>query len=152
MAIIHDFFRLVKTNVLLGRQQQGDIRVTDARQATQRQPEFLTLLGIGLSFRVYNGGLDRLWTAHLLGNFTIPGGGRSRAGVWLDVIQAISVMARLTTTEIARRLEHPPHHEQQAQDSQRDTDNRAHDRQADDKADDHQSQAQNDAHNSPCQL
>ena len=37
----------------------------------------LILLGVSAVFGLYSEGLDRLWTKHLLDNFTLPGGIKS---------------------------------------------------------------------------
>lgn len=77
--------------------------VADARQVVGRQPILVTLLGIGLFFGLYSEGFDRLWTAHLLENFTTPWAGAVEPVVWFGVIRAVSSVASLAAMEVARR-------------------------------------------------
>ena len=78
--------------------------VRDARQLIRRQPVLMVLLGIGLFFGLYSEGFDRLWTAHVLEDFSIPPmiDGLEPV-VWFGVIQAVLSLACLTATEVARR-------------------------------------------------
>jgi DHA3 family tetracycline resistance protein-like MFS transporter len=77
--------------------------VADARQVGRRQSVLVTLLGIGLFFGLYSEGFDRLWTAHLLENFTTPWAGAVEPVVWFGVIRAVSSVVSLAAMEVARR-------------------------------------------------
>lgn len=75
----------------------------EASRLARRQPVLLTLLGIGFFYGLYSEGLDRLWTAHLLENFTLPWAQTVEPVVWFGVIQAVEMVASLGATELARR-------------------------------------------------
>jgi DHA3 family tetracycline resistance protein-like MFS transporter len=77
--------------------------VRDARQMTRRQPVILALLGIGLFFGMYSEGFDRLWTPHLLQNFTGPWGSEAEPVVWFGILRAVTFLLSLAATEIVRR-------------------------------------------------
>jgi DHA3 family tetracycline resistance protein-like MFS transporter len=77
--------------------------VRDARLAVRRQPILLTLLGIGLFYGLYSEGLDRLWTPHLLEDFSIPAIGVIGPVVWLGAIRGLNVVLSLLATGAARR-------------------------------------------------
>jgi DHA3 family tetracycline resistance protein-like MFS transporter len=77
--------------------------IRDARQVTQRQPVLLALLGIGLFYGLYSEGFDRLWTPHLLENFTVPLLDRVGPVVWFGVIRSVEILVGLGATELARR-------------------------------------------------
>jgi DHA3 family tetracycline resistance protein-like MFS transporter len=51
------------------------------------RPVLLTILGIGLFYGLFSEGVDRLWTAHFLENFTFPEFGNLKPIVWIGVIQ-----------------------------------------------------------------
>ena len=48
-------------------------------------------------------GFDRLWTAHLVGHFTLPALGQLDEVVWFGIISAVSVPLSLVATEVIRR-------------------------------------------------
>ncbi len=48
-------------------------------------------------------GFDRLWTAHLLGNFSLPLLGEMDEIVWFGIISAVSMPLSLLATELIRR-------------------------------------------------
>jgi DHA3 family tetracycline resistance protein-like MFS transporter len=78
--------------------------VWDARQMVRRQPVLLALLGVGLFFGLYSEGLDRLWTPHLLENFTLPSWLEGMDAVmWFGVIEGVSAVVSLIATEVVRR-------------------------------------------------
>ena len=77
--------------------------VSDARKLVRRQPLLLTLLAIGLFYGLYSEGLDRLWTPHLLENFSLPSMGVVEPVVWFGVIRAVALLVSLVATETARR-------------------------------------------------
>jgi DHA3 family tetracycline resistance protein-like MFS transporter len=51
----------------------------------------------------FSEGFDRLWTAHLLGNFSLPPLGAFDEVVWFGVISAVSMPLTLIATEVLRR-------------------------------------------------
>jgi DHA3 family tetracycline resistance protein-like MFS transporter len=75
----------------------------DARQLVRRQPILLVLLAIGLFYGLYSEGFDRLWTAHLLENLTVPWSVMVEPIVWFGAIRAVSLVISLAATELARR-------------------------------------------------
>jgi DHA3 family tetracycline resistance protein-like MFS transporter len=77
--------------------------IRDARDLTRRQPILLTLLGIMFFYGLYSEGLDRLWTAHLLGSFAAPLLDRVKPVLWFGAIQAVSLLLSLAATEAVRR-------------------------------------------------
>lgn len=48
-------------------------------------------------------GFDRLWTAHLVGHFTLPALGQLHEIVWFGMISAVSMLLSLLGTEAIRR-------------------------------------------------
>jgi len=77
--------------------------VQDARLLVRRQPILLALLGTSLVYGLYSEGLDRLWTPHLLENFQAPWHQSVEPIVWFGLIQAVTLLISLATTEVARR-------------------------------------------------
>jgi len=77
--------------------------VQDARDVTCRQPVLLTLLAIGLFFGLYSEGLDRLWTAHLMQDFTTPWMSSVDPVVWTGAINGCQMVLSLVATELVRR-------------------------------------------------
>ena len=51
----------------------------------------------------FSEGFDRLWTAHLLGNFTLPQLGPFDEILWFGIISAVSMPLTLAATEVLRR-------------------------------------------------
>lgn len=74
-----------------------------ARDLVHRQPVLLLLLAIGLFFGLYSEGFDRLWTAHLLENFELPFAADVKPVVWFGVIQGVSLLISIATTEVTQR-------------------------------------------------
>jgi DHA3 family tetracycline resistance protein-like MFS transporter len=77
--------------------------IGDARRLIRRQPVLLALLAIGFFYGLYSEGFDRLWAAHLLENFTLPGIDLVEPVIWFGLIRAVSLVASLAATEVARR-------------------------------------------------
>jgi DHA3 family tetracycline resistance protein-like MFS transporter len=63
----------------------------------------LLFVGISLVDGLYSEGLDRLWTAHFLRDFTLPAPGGIQPVVWFGAIGAASALFSTLTTEIVRR-------------------------------------------------
>ena len=77
--------------------------VRDARGLVRRQPLMLTMLAIAFFGGLYSEGLDRLWTAHVLQNYTIPWLDVLKPVVWFGLIRGLDVLGGIAATEIVRR-------------------------------------------------
>jgi DHA3 family tetracycline resistance protein-like MFS transporter len=77
--------------------------VRDARGLVRRQPLMLTMLAIAFFGGLYSEGLDRLWTAHMLENYTIPWLDVLKPVVWFGLIRGLDVLGGIAATEIVRR-------------------------------------------------
>ena len=69
----------------------------------RRSPLLITILLIALIYGFSSEGLDRLWEAHLLDNFTIPGIADLPPIYWFAIINALTTLLTLGVTEILRR-------------------------------------------------
>jgi DHA3 family tetracycline resistance protein-like MFS transporter len=69
----------------------------------RRRPALLTILSIGLIYGLYSEGLDRLWTKHILENFTLPQLADLQPVVWIGLVRAVSMMLSVGAVEIVRR-------------------------------------------------
>ncbi len=67
------------------------------------RPSLLTILTIGLFFGLYSEGFDRLWTPHLLENFTFPTIGGLKPVVWFGIMSAGSITLSIVATEMVLR-------------------------------------------------
>lgn len=63
----------------------------------------IAIMGIGLFFGLYSEGYDRLWTAHLLHNFTFPAVGDWQPVVWFGIIRAAGSVLGITASELLVR-------------------------------------------------
>ena len=63
----------------------------------------IAILSIGIFFGMHTEGLDRLWEAYLLKNFTFPEIGTLEPVIWFGVISVGSSIIQIVGTEIARR-------------------------------------------------
>ena len=63
----------------------------------------LTFVAISIFYGLYSEGLDRLWTAHLLEDFTFPMWGGFKPVVWFGAINVTSALLSMGGTEIVRR-------------------------------------------------
>ena len=63
----------------------------------------VAILSIGIFFGMHAEGLDRLWEAYLLKNFTFPKIGTLEPVIWFGVINIGSNIIQIIGTEIARR-------------------------------------------------
>ncbi len=84
-----------------GRRVIGTLR--DGLKLVRARPVLLTILGIAAVEGMFSEGFDRLWTVHLLEDFTVPALGQLQPVVWFGLIAAASTALSLVTTEIARR-------------------------------------------------
>jgi MFS transporter, DHA3 family, tetracycline resistance protein len=63
----------------------------------------ITILLTALFYGLYSEGFDRLWTAHLLTNFTFPSLGQLKPIVWFGIVSVAGSLLALGATEIVRR-------------------------------------------------
>ena len=63
----------------------------------------VAILSIGIFFGMHAEGLDRLWEAYLLKNFTFPKIGTLEPVIWFGVINVGANIIQIVGTEIARR-------------------------------------------------
>jgi DHA3 family tetracycline resistance protein-like MFS transporter len=52
---------------------------------------------------MFTEGFDRLWTAHILQNFTLPALGHFQPVVWFGFINGVAILLSVIATEITRR-------------------------------------------------
>jgi DHA3 family tetracycline resistance protein-like MFS transporter len=69
----------------------------------QERPILLTFLAISAFAGLFSEGFDRLWTAHLLADFSIPTLGPFQPVAWFGVISAGSALLNLGVTEVIKR-------------------------------------------------
>jgi DHA3 family tetracycline resistance protein-like MFS transporter len=67
------------------------------------RPLLLTFLGLWFALAVCTEGLDRLWEAHLLANFTFPTFGGLEPVVWFGAINVAFMLGSLVVAEVVRR-------------------------------------------------
>ena len=72
-------------------------------QLVRRRPALITILSIGGIYGMFSEGFDRLWTPHVLENFTLPSLGKFQPVVWFGIINAGSMLLTLVVTELARQ-------------------------------------------------
>ncbi|RIK36183.1 MAG: MFS transporter [Chloroflexi bacterium] len=72
-------------------------------QLVRRRPVLLTILGIAAFFGMFNEGWDRLWTALLLEQFTLPSIGPFNPVVWFGIFSAGVTVLSIVTLEFVRR-------------------------------------------------
>lgn len=71
----------------------------------RRRNVLLALMGLSAFYGLYSEGFDRLWTPHLLENFTFPAIGNLEPVVWFGIISAISSLLGIMTTQLLQRLD-----------------------------------------------
>lgn len=77
-----------------------------ARRSTRLvrgRPALMTVMGLSLVYGLYSEGFDRLWTPHLLENFTLPTFGAFQPVVWFGIISAVGMLLSIATVELVRR-------------------------------------------------
>ncbi len=67
------------------------------------RPVLVIVLFISLLYGMFSEGVDRLWTAHILENFTLPPLGALEPVVWFGIINAVGMALSIATTEVAQR-------------------------------------------------
>ncbi|HYN87437.1 MAG TPA: MFS transporter [Ardenticatenaceae bacterium] len=81
----------------MGATLRGGIRLVRVR------PVLLTLLAISAIHGMFSEGFDRLWTPHVLANFTFPALGNFEPVIWFGIIQAVGMLISIGANEVARR-------------------------------------------------
>lgn len=71
-----------------------------------QRPTLRTVLIIGLFYGLYSEGFDRLWTKHILDNFSLPGIFSQDPVIMIGSIRAIGMLLAVGGTELARRRVH----------------------------------------------
>ncbi len=72
-------------------------------QVVRSRPVLLTILNIGILAGAASEGLDRLWEAHLLTNFSFPALGDLEPIIWFGIINLGLTIASLVTIELFRQ-------------------------------------------------
>ncbi len=72
-------------------------------QLVRVRPVLITILLISVVYGAASEGFDRLWTAHILENFMLPAIGNFGPVIWFGIINAVSMLLSLVTTEAVRR-------------------------------------------------
>jgi len=67
------------------------------------RPALLTILSIGLVYGLYSEGYDRLWTKHILDQFTFPLAGQLQPVFWFGLIRAVGMILSVGAVELVRR-------------------------------------------------
>jgi DHA3 family tetracycline resistance protein-like MFS transporter len=75
----------------------------DGVRLVRRRAVLLLFVGISTVYGLYSEGLDRLWTAHFLRDFTLPAASGLKPVVWFGIIGAASALLSTLSTEIVRR-------------------------------------------------
>jgi DHA3 family tetracycline resistance protein-like MFS transporter len=71
--------------------------------AVRSRPALLTILSIGLIYGLYSEGYDRLWTKHILDQFTFPLADRFQPVVWFGLIRVGGMILSVSAAELAQR-------------------------------------------------
>jgi MFS transporter, DHA3 family, tetracycline resistance protein len=71
--------------------------------AVRGRPALLTILSIGFVYGLYSEGYDRLWTKHILDQFTFPLADRFQPVVWFGLIRAGGMILSVGAAELAQR-------------------------------------------------
>jgi DHA3 family tetracycline resistance protein-like MFS transporter len=75
----------------------------DGARMIKRRPVLLTIIAVTFIYGAASESFDRLWTLHLLENFTLPIVGNLDPVVWFGVISLVSLLIGATITEALRR-------------------------------------------------
>ncbi|GAC1384843.1 MAG: tetracycline efflux MFS transporter TetA(P) [Ktedonobacteraceae bacterium] len=75
----------------------------DGGRLVRGRPLLLTILCIAAFYGMASEGFDRLWTAHLLINFTLPALGSLKPVVWFGIIRGGVMVLSIIAAEIVRR-------------------------------------------------
>ena len=69
----------------------------------RNSPMLQTMLAVALFYGFSSEGIDRLWEAHLLANFTLPGLDRLDPIYWFGILNGSVMLLTIGSTEIVRR-------------------------------------------------
>ncbi|HLX57005.1 MAG TPA: MFS transporter [Ktedonobacteraceae bacterium] len=72
-------------------------------RAIRGRPVLMTILLIALFYGLYSEGFDRLWTAHILADFTLPVLWQLKPVVWFGIISVAGTLLTLAASEVVRR-------------------------------------------------
>ena len=75
----------------------------DGISMVRRRPALLTILAIGAVYGAFSEGYDRLWTAHMLENFTFPDFAGWQPVVWLGALRILLMLLSAAAIETVRR-------------------------------------------------
>jgi DHA3 family tetracycline resistance protein-like MFS transporter len=67
------------------------------------RPILVVILAVSAISGMFSEGFDRLWTPHILENFTLPVLGQLEPIVWFGIINAVTMFLTLGVAEVARR-------------------------------------------------
>lgn len=83
-------------------QKMGDT-FRDGLGVVRGRPLLMLIMSIALFFGLSSEGLDRLWEAHMLENFTFPAAGNLEPVVWFGIINFATLLLGFVMTEVVRR-------------------------------------------------
>ncbi len=83
-------------------QQMGDT-LRKGLRLMRLNPVLITIVAIGLFHGLYSEGYDRLWTDHVLTNFTFPLIGNLQPVIWFGLMQAGAMLLSIFATEAIQR-------------------------------------------------
>ncbi|MGA7731400.1 MAG: MFS transporter [Chloroflexia bacterium] len=83
----------------------------DGARVVRRKPMLITFLVIAAFYGIASEGMDRLWEAHFLTNFTFPSLGAFNPVVWFGIISAGASLIGIATTELVRKRLKAERHE-----------------------------------------
>ena len=80
-------------------------------QVVRTRRILVTILLIGVIYGAFSEGFDRLWTAHILNNFSLPSIGELDTVVWFGIISAAGTPFALLANEwVNRKTDYTNHH------------------------------------------
>jgi DHA3 family tetracycline resistance protein-like MFS transporter len=83
-------------------QQMGQT-FSEGVQLIRGRPVLTLMMAIAVIYGLYSEGLDRLWEAHFLANFTFPAVGSLEPVVWFGIINIVSMILVIGATEVLNR-------------------------------------------------
>lgn len=75
----------------------------DGFMMVRGRPFLMVMMGIALIYGLSSEGLDRLWEAHILANFTFPAASNIEPVVWFGLINVVQTILIIIASEIIRR-------------------------------------------------
>lgn len=75
----------------------------EGAKTVRARPVLGAIIASSLVYGAYSEGFDRLWTAHILESFTLPGLGNLDTVVWFGIIDVVASILAILATEFARR-------------------------------------------------